>query len=196
MFTKENWEREKDQKVAAIDLDGVLVDYPKCWVNWVNTNTQNKFKDLNEMKSSLTYDEYRKLKKTYRTVGVKAMVPAVKDASNFVRTLQEHEYKVIILTSRPYRIYREIYNATLKWLENNKINPDGIIWDAQKHYAVLREFPYLKFMVEDNAELANQVARLGYKVYLLDNMYNKQPLENTCQRVFSLKQILQCENIV
>jgi uncharacterized HAD superfamily protein len=190
------WDREKEQKVCSVDLDGVLVSYPDCWVSWVNLNQHTAFKDLNEMKSKLPYNKYRELKKDYRVCGVKASLPAVKDAALFIKTLQDNGFKVIILTARPYRQYREIYDYTMQWLESNSIKPNGIIWEEEKHWTVLREFPYLRFMVEDNATIANQCASLGYKVYLLNNQYNQQPLENCCQRVFSLKDILKCEGLV
>ena len=48
----------------------------------------------------------------------------------------------------------------------------------------------------DNAEIANQVARLGYKVYVLDNIYNQQPLEKNCSRIFNLSEIIKSEVIV
>jgi len=194
MYMKEIWAREKEKKVVAVDLDGVLVQYPECWIDYVNKKIKKNFKDLGEMKDMLSYSEYRKLKRLYRTDGSKANLPAVEGATKFISGLQNAGYKIVIITSRPYHLYHEIYDATVRWLRNNKISPDfGIIWDAQKHWAVLREFPFLKFLVEDNAEIANQVARLGYKVYLLDNIYNRQPLEKNCQRIFSLDEILRCE---
>lgn len=196
MFMRDFWNRERDMKVAAVDIDGVLVDYPKCWVDWVNLNQHTAFKDLNEMKAKLPYNKYRELKKEYRTCGYKASLPVIKDAALFVKTLQTNGFKVILLTTRPYRKYREIYDYTMQWLETNNIKCNGIIWEEDKHWVVLREFPFLRFMVEDNAEIANQVARLGYKVYLLDSQYNRQSLENCCQRVFSLKDILKCEGMV
>jgi len=184
------WQLEKNSKVCAIDLDGVLVDYPKCWVDFINKETEKKFNNLHEVKNNLSYNKYKTLKIKYRTCGIKASLPAIEGASEFIKKLKQAGYKVIILTSRPYRKHREIWSDTTKWLKKNKIDADGIIWEQEKHWAVLREFPYLKFLAEDNAEIANQVARLGYKVYLFDNEYNKQRLEKNCFRVKKLSQII------
>ena len=192
---REIWEKEKEDKVCAVDLDGVLVDYPKCWIDFVNKETQNEFETLDQMKMILSYKYYKDLKAQYRRSGIKAKLPAKESACKFVKKLQENNYKVILLTSRPYRLYREIWKDTMAWLKTNKITPDGIIWESEKHWAVLKEFPYLKFLVEDNAEIANQVAKLGYKVYVMDNEYNQQELAVNCFRVNELEQILFQERI-
>lgn len=193
MYRKELWESEKAQKVTAIDLDGCLIKYPECWIDFVNLELKSNFKTLNEMKEVLTYNQYKKIKKKYRTCGVKTSLPAKKNAKKLIDTLRNNGYKIIILTSRPYREHREIWRDTMAWLKNNKIEIDGIIWEKEKHWAVLKEFPYMNFMVEDNAEIANQVARIGYKVYVVDNEYNQQPLEKNCSRIFDLEEIIKCE---
>jgi len=193
MFKKGLWEEEKNAKVCAIDLDGVLVDYPKCWIDFINAETKNKFKSLYEAKEILIYNDYKRIKKKYRTCEVKATLPIKTNALEFITALKKDDFKIILLTSRPYRQYREIWKDTTIWLRNNGIDIDGIIWDEEKHWAVLREFPYIRFMVEDNAEIANQVARVGYKVYVVDNEYNHQPLEKNCSRVFDLLDIIKSE---
>jgi len=190
---REVWDREKTEKVCAIDLDGVLVDYPKCWIDYINKETPHTFTTLTTAKEVLSYAEYKTLKAKYRTSGYKRTLPAIKGASKFIKDLQEKGYQVVILTSRPYRLYRRIWRDTVDWLNDHDIKPDGIIWEAEKHWAVLKEFPYLKFLVEDNAKLGNQVAKLGYKVYILDNEYNRQKLENNCSRVFRLDDIIRSE---
>ena len=190
---KEVWRLQKNEKVAAIDIDGILTDYPFCWVDFINKTLKKKFKDLTEVKKGLSFFEYKRLKIIYRTQGFKKNLPAMKGATEFVKRLQKKGFKVILLSARPVIQHREIQNDTLEWLKKNDINPDAIIWDKDKHWAVLKEFPYLSFMVEDNAEIANQVARINYKVYVLDNPYNQQPLAPYAQRVFSLEDILRCE---
>jgi len=44
-------------------------------------------------------------------------------------------------------------------------------------------------MIEDNAESANKIAELGYKVYLMDNEYNQQPTHEKVIRIKSLKEV-------
>jgi len=192
---QEIWRLEKEQKVCSIDVDGILVNYPFCWIEFINKKSDNNFSNLSEAKKGLSYSEYRILKIQYRESGAKATLPVIKGASKFVKILQENGFKVILMTARPYRKHRRIWKDTMEWLKTNNINPDGMIWQKEKHWSVLQEFPYMSFMVEDNAEIANQVARIGYKVYVLDNEYNKQKLEKNCSRVFSLEEILKSEVI-
>lgn len=195
MFKKILWEKEKEQKIAAIDIDGCLVDYPKCWVDWLNKETGKKYKNLNEAKEKLSYNAYKTLKAKYRTCGVKSNLPLKPNTEKFFEELRKANYLIILLTSRPYRQHREIWRDTIKWLNSNNLLVDGIIWEKEKHLAVMKEFPYLSFMVEDNAEIANQVAKLGYKVYVVDNEYNQQRLEKNCFRITDLMQIIKNEVI-
>lgn len=183
MNMKEVWEQEKAQKICAFDIDGVISDYPKCWIQFANKKLKTKYKYLNDLKQGVSYWEYKKLKGEYRSSGYKRTLPIKRNISECINKFQKQGYKVILLTARPFRQYRNLYRDTLDWLEIHKIKPNGIIWEKEKHWAVLQQFPYLKFMVEDNAEIANQVAKLGYKVYLVDNEYNRQPTEKNVVRV-------------
>ena len=45
---------------------------------------------------------------------------------DFIKVLNEKEYTIILLTSRPYEQYTRIYSDTLQWLSNNKIKFDAI----------------------------------------------------------------------
>ena len=42
------WKLEREAKICAIDIDGVLVDYPKCWIDFCNKETNKVFFNLKE----------------------------------------------------------------------------------------------------------------------------------------------------
>lgn len=182
-------------KIALLDLDGCLCKYPDDWIKFVNEKTNNSFSKLNMIKEVIPFQKYKDLKMDYRTSGIKANIEMVKGADTFVKKLRDSGYIIIILTARPIYEIPEVFRDTLFWLRKNKIEHDLLFYGKSKHINILKYFPNISFMVEDNAKMANQVAKLGYKVYVLDNEYNRQKLEKNCSRVFSLEEILKSEVI-
>lgn len=155
------------KKIIALDLDGVLCKYPQPWIDFVNFQLISTFKSIDEIKNNVTPAAYAKLKSNYRQSGYKKFIPAVSYASEFTQILRNLGYFIIILTSRPYKTYTRIYPDTLEWLSNNKITYDALYFDENKNIKISEELQNLHYMVEDNLEYANSVAKLGYKVYYL-----------------------------
>ena len=181
-------------KVCAIDLDGVLCRYPGDWLRFINKEKKEKFADLNEAKSNLSFHDYKDLKLKYRKSGIKAKIRAVKDASLLTESLELLGYTIIILTARPIYQIPEVFRDTLAWLKTNEIKYDLLFAGGKdKHIQIIKYFKDLKFMVEDNAEIANNVAELGYKVYLMDNPYNQQDLKQGVVRINQLTEVIENE---
>lgn len=156
----------KDEKVVAIDIDGVLGEYPYWFLKFIFDKTGYNLNSLYEAKAQFGTIKYEELKSSYRQSGYKATMPASKNASEFTHLLHKKGYKVIILTARPYKEYYTIYPDTLNFLKNNEIYFDAIVWDKEKHLKIIKEFPKLQFMVEDSTDIAIAVAREGYNVFL------------------------------
>jgi phosphoglycolate phosphatase-like HAD superfamily hydrolase len=169
---EQRWNQEQElklidpnAKIVGIDIDGVLGDYPAWYLKFLE-NKGYKFSTIGEAKEALGLKKYEELKSEYRQSGWKAKMPANPYASELTQALKELGYTIIILTARPYQKYSRIYPDTLQFLEDNKIRFDAIIWDEQKHLKIIKEFPKLQFMIEDNAHIAYNVANEGYKVFL------------------------------
>jgi uncharacterized HAD superfamily protein len=177
-------------KICAIDLDGVLVDYPYAWINYVNQQLNEHFTNLHELKDSLTFNQYKKLKYAYRTSGIKATLSQINGASELTKMLRLKGYLIIILTARPLYEIPEVFRDTLLWLRNNNICYDTLFVGKDKHIKILKYFKDLNFIIEDNAEIANSIAEHGYKVFLLDNEYNQQKLHNNVTRIYSLNEVV------
>ena len=178
-------------KICAIDLDGCLCQYPKAWVDFVNEklDVADKFKDLNQIKEEISFKKYKDLKQQYRTSGIKATLPIIKGASEFTHRLKADGYMIIILTARPFYQIKEVFRDTLYWFKQNNIAHDLVFAGADKHIKILKYFEELEFMVEDNAGIANKVAKAGYKVYLVDNKYNQQKIEPNVIRIKKLSEV-------
>ena len=187
------WDIKEKEKICCFDIDGVLMDcYPKCWIEYVNEQLNIDFEDLNEMKKGISYETYRNLKEHYRLSGIKETFPANIEASTITKILKEKGYKIIIMTARPAYKYPTLYAQTVNWLNKNNIIYDSIIFEEKnKHAKIMSEFHNIKFMVEDNSYVANQISKWGYKVFLLKNEYNNKLLvEKNVIRINKLSEIL------
>lgn len=180
---------KKYRKICAIDLDGVLVDID-CWLGFVNKRVKKQYRDLIELKAKMNKKTYLKLKHIYRESGYKRNLTKNKGATKFISSLKRKGYKIVILTKRPYKKYARIFSDTLYWLNKNNIKYDAILFDSQKHKRIVTELPYLKFMVEDNRKIANEVSDWGYKVFLMNNKYNDGEITENVVRVDKFNQIL------
>lgn len=186
------WEMKQKEKVCCLDIDGVLLsDYPNCWIKFVNDKMNTDFTNLNELKSKVSYDDYRNLKEVYRLSGIKETFKADIYATYVTNRLKALDYTIIIMTARPASKYPTLYTQTINWLKSNKIVYDLIYFgEKDKHAKILSEIPQMKFMVEDNSYIANQVASWGYKVFLISNDYNcNLRLHKNVVRVNSLKEV-------
>jgi len=178
------------KKVCAIDLDGVIVDFPNCFIDYVNKKLKKRFNNLYDIKKGVSNKKYLWLKDEYRKSGIKQHVSIIKGSKEFIDRLVKIGYSIIILTKRPYKQYFRIFADTKINLDKNKIKYDGILFDDEKHKRIVKEFPKLKFMIEDNRIIANEVGEWGYKCFLIDNIYNQGDVNKNVIRVKSFNEIL------
>lgn len=182
-----------DKKVVALDLDGVLCEYPKPWIDYVNKELNTNYLTLNDLKANVDLLTYSKLKSKYRQSGLKAKINKIYYASEFTQMLRNTGYWIVIITSRPYKKYYRLYPDTLEWLSNNDITYDALYFEDQKNLRIIEDVPNLNFMVEDNKQYANDVAKLGYKVYYLGE--DITDLHENVLKVNNLAEILIKENL-
>ena len=192
---KDTWSEIRAQKVVAIDIDDTLSESTKFWINYVNEELGTDFKDLDVMKSTLSYNKYRKLKEKFRTSGVKKYIPPIPGASELTSALKDMGYGIVIITARPNKKYPGLSKVTTDWLLRNGIQYDAIIFDPDKHIRVLETFPNLSFSINDHFTEAALLAKWGYDTFLLDNEYNRRShniddLPGNIVRVKSLYEII------
>lgn len=185
----------KDAKIVGIDIDGVLGEYEEWFLNFARIEYGMKYwyDSIKEMKDEIGSNAYEAVKHAYRQSGVKAHMPVRKGAIELTHKLKEAGYQIVILTARPYKTYSRIYSDTLTFLKDNDIKFDAIIWDEVKHLKIIKEFPKLKFMIEDTPKIANEVASEGYTVFMPLGPNNvdskKEDLHPNIIRIDNLDQI-------
>lgn len=189
------WEEAINERVCALDIDGVLNYYPDPWVDFINDWLDTNFRDLTEAKNVVPYQKYRDLKYNYRESGYKATLKVRAGASKLTHRLKREGYTILIITSRPFQEHKGLFKLTTDWLNKNNILYDSIIDSRNKHVEVLLRSPRLDFMIEDHRYYANLVASWGYKVYLMNNQYNQGSILPGVKRIYSLEEVLDSEGI-
>ena len=177
------------EKICIFDIDGVLNNYPDCYVDFVNEQLKENFNSLIEIKDSICYSDYKYIKELYRTSGYKENLPVKLFAKELLQELKIRGYYIIILSSRPVDKYNELIIQTTNWLKKNNLEYDYLMFGEEKHLDIIQKFGTVEFIVEDNRKFANNIAKHGYKVYLLDNKYNQGETEESIKRIKSLNEI-------
>ena len=195
-YQQENEIDYDNDKMVALDIDGVLAKYPESFQNFIKEKTGVYV----ELQGYDLYEEYgmvigrdivEDLKCEYRESGQKRYIPLMYGAKSLCNRLHKKGYIIIFFTSRPVKEYKRIEADTNYWLKHNNLmlKGDAIMWDEEKNYKAIRNFPNIEFMVEDNSKYAENVAKLGYKVYLLNHRYNQDAKHKNIIRIKRLGEI-------
>lgn len=191
--------KKGDDKVVGVDIDGVLADYPRSFVDFINKELGTDY----TMDTVDSYDIYEclgistelgvKLKDRYRQTGQKRFIPVCEGAKEMLTWLREQGYKIMLLTARPYQEYKRIFADTLEWLDKNELPYDSIIFDEKKEERLIKEFgkDRIEFFIDDVASNANNISRLGVPCYLVTRPYNKgAKLADGVTRIDKLEEVM------
>lgn len=183
--------QDKYNRIALIDIDGVLAEFPEFFIKCFNKAHNTKYKYYNDIPLEMrnVYKEY------YRTSGKKADIPLLPYVKEFLSTLKHQQYTVILFTNRPVYLYKNIAYDTTKWMVNNNLQYDAILFAEDKMLDVIKKFDInnIKLYVEDNITNANNVNKLGIKTFLIKNQMNEKlisQLNSGIKIVNNLKDII------
>lgn len=152
----------------SCDVDGILNDYPICWLRFLAEKTGNLYETVSLAKQ---YEkDYKRLKDEYRNSSYKANLPVWRKNRDVINTLVSKGLELVVVTSRPIldKKYPDLHSRTIQWLKNNDIffsefeykDPDAGFLDKYSH---------ILFHIDDDPVYAQKVALRGFKVYLLKN---------------------------
>jgi len=176
-----NMENIRHKKAIVFDIDGVINNYPDCFVYWVNCQNSTGFETLEEIKRYYEQKEYEDLKIAYRLSGEKKTQPVNEDTVKTMVELHKSGETIILFTNRPISKYKRILSDTLFWLQSNQIPFDAIYWtDFHEKEDIYSLNLDIKYIVEDNLNNAKQFNHQGHLVYLLDKYYNQSDYSDEC----------------
>lgn len=176
-------------KTISIDIDGVLNNYPTCWLDYIELQQNEKFTSIEDAKIKLGERVYSDIKEKYRTSGHKGKIPVNPIASEFTKLLKKTGYKIIIATSRPFDLYPGLETLTLNWLKSNNIEFDFL---ERKKNLLLKNYNLLCH-VDDELEHVYPLLKENIGVFIIQRAdINYEGYENypTLQLVNNLSDVL------
>jgi len=183
----------EDKNVVGIDLDNVLCDWNSSFIKFVKQHgfvITEKELSMNSFKV-LTNEKFKELKHKFRLSGLKKKLKVLEGAREVTQSLSNLNYTIIILSARPVKEYPKLFADTIEWLKANRIAYHAVYFDDDKNNTIIKEFPRMKFFVEDTLDYANSIAKKGYKVFLLNKNYNSEGLTHkNVVRVDKLNEII------
>lgn len=140
----------RSQEVAILDIDGVLAQYPRPMLDFMEERSGIPLPDLPTAKEQLGLVRYEELKEMYRLSGVKASLPIVEGAKELIEYLRSKGHPVILISARPYERYLRILTDTLSWAKKNGLVFDALYFDEEKSLKIARRFPRVHLFIDDS----------------------------------------------
>ena len=175
-------------KIISFDIDGVINNYPICFVDYVNHFFSKEFKNITEIKVTGNYPYYKDL---YRKSEYKFNIDVDITVKNLILELYPN-FKIKIFTRRPFHKYEHMFHATLNWLKKNQINHDGLFYknienfnmenvlihidDEEEHVHIIKN-KFTKFIIINNGINIDNFFYLDNKKELRDKFF--EVLEKT-----------------
>jgi hypothetical protein len=162
-----------NKNIAIIDIDGVLADLEYSMMEFIKEKFSDfsHFKNTREIKNKFPI-EYEKIKAEFRLGKYHRNIKLIDKADDFINKLAK-DFKIIIITARPYEKYNNLWADTMYWLKNNNIKFDALYFDNKKHEKIIEIFKNnlsnIKFIVDDSAEICKQVEKIGIKSFKIDH---------------------------
>ena len=144
------------KKIITCDIDGILTDYPSCWLKYLEKKCGNSYCTIEKAKHS--EKNYGLYKDQYRKSQYKANLPVNSHNKNVLNRLAE-KYDIIFATSRPINDlrYPDLYKNTYRWLCNNGLNFKELRY-KDEHIDFINDIE-VAFHIEDEIEWAKLIAK-------------------------------------
>lgn len=154
-----------NKRWISCDIDGILNNYPECWLDYLADRCGVRYPNVHEAKNSETF--YKEYKNDYRRSEFKANLPVDPTGAALVHGLAERGYSIIMATSRPltHPSYPALYDLTRNWLLKNDIPFDTLLF-KNSSADFLDLYPDVELHIEDELKYAQAVAGRGIPVYL------------------------------
>lgn len=181
--------------VVAVDLDGVLNDYPWTFCRYATNELrgargESEPASIAEIRVELGPRGYLEMKDRYRESGEKRFERVREGAKALLDGLRASGFTVVLLSKRPYWRFSRIYADTLEWLERNDLRVDAVLFHPEKHRKILEDFPGVVAVVEDDPAVAREIVTVGKPVILVEGELNRGAEVFCVRRVDGLDGVL------
>lgn len=157
------------KKIFSIDVDGVLNDYPLCWLNYVKNETGFEYKSTQEAKIKLGIEAYQKIKSSYRKSDYKENIKFSEDGRTAIYDLLDMGFDIIAATSRPLinTEFPDLKGLTERWLEKNLGFPMKVV-HKNESVDFINNNQNIKYHIDDELKYAVPISNKNIHVFLID----------------------------
>jgi len=123
---------------------------------------------------SLTREEYREAKLSFRQGGFKRWSPVFSDAHRLIDGIRSLGAEVWFTTTRPWQRLDNVDPDTREWLSRNHFSYEGLLYDEDK-YARLIEIvgsERIVGVIDDLPEMFDRAEELGLPVFQVERNHN------------------------
>ena len=174
------------KKLAIVDIDGVLCDYPnEVFFNFIFNTKNIKFKSKEDIVAKLGESAYEKLKLEYRLSGEKLNIKPKFAAKQSLYKLKENGFEIWIVTSRPK--WDPVARHTFLWLTKNNFTFDHLMFIEKKGSLKLNTNNYDRFIVIDD-EFAGLKDYISSDEVTLIHFTKNQKVSNNVNTITSWKE--------
>lgn len=159
-----------DNPMVIFDLDGVLADYRRGFLEWINRDEEAKtFKGwITAEALRMSPEAFRSLQTDFREYGGFATLPVLPGVKEVLQGIASEGVAIVALTSRPIDDHPRIYGDTLEWFKKHDL-PCKVLWWSHNKADKIEQWGVQKhvlFAVEDDLTFSLRLARLGVRVLL------------------------------
>lgn len=178
------------RETITCDIDGILTDYPACWLNYLGDRCGTYYSSTQEARKS--EKNYSIFKDEYRESEYKASLPINKSNRDALIELSK-KYDIIFTTSRPINDikYPHLFDNTYNWLLKNGLKFSELRY-KDEDADFLNDLDIV-FHIDDELKYANSIIKKSYDlgketctVYLISN--ESIPFDN-CGNIVPVKTI-------
>ena len=188
--------QSSNEKVAVIDIDGVLNNYPLNFVDFFQSNGF-EYEDIKTFKLN-DFANYSAQKHCFRAQGHEANGKLVKGVNEKLKNIQKN-HKIVLLTARPYEEYSRLFSDTVQWLEDNEVPYDFIFFSKNKEEWLLNNFKkeQIALVVDDQINNVTQLMKYFSNVFLVknENLYTSSDYENMNKDIKLIDSLVDVDNV-
>ena len=182
----------------GIDIDGVIANFIKKFLEFYNRKTGNSFSTENWVTynfwdfMSITKEEGKKLMEEFYSLEDFDEIPLIEGSKEAIPELAKQN-QIYIITARPLRWGEKTKKFFDKHFPGKQIN---LIHSRDENDKTIYKREICKnlgvtILIEDHADIALQCAERGVRVFLFDCLYNQKVFHENIVRVKTWKEILE-----
>jgi hypothetical protein len=179
------------KKIFSTDIDGVLNNYPICWLNYIKQEIGHEYKSTEKAKESLGDIVYSQIKSKYRKSEYKENIAFSVEARSALIEISHMGFEIVAATSRPIidPEFPDLKEMTARWLKKNLGFQIRVI-HKNENADFTDNLTNLKYHIDDELKYAIPIAKKNIPTFLIDRNNNYITTNSKIQKISSFTEVI------